>query len=113
MAEQEVKVISWPREEAKLSHSFEEASAPVKITFQETPVHLALSTDKGQELNANLNMGVTIRETIPVCVKLCEPICAESDYKIGIDLFNQSIASISIKGLTRLFNCRERQETIP
>lgn len=107
MPEQEVKIVSWPQDSARLSHSFEEESPPVKIFFQESPAHVVVSTEKGSELDVNMQMGVTVKDTIPVCIKLCEPICAESDYRIGIDVFDRPVANISIRGLTRLFNCRE------
>jgi hypothetical protein len=52
---------------------------------------------------------VIIRDTVPVCIKLCEPICAESRYEIGIDIFERPVAKITIGGLTRFYNCREKQ----
>jgi hypothetical protein len=51
---------------------------------------------------------VIIRDTVPVCIKLCEPICADSRYEIGIDIFERPVAKITIGGVTRFFNCREK-----
>jgi hypothetical protein len=52
---------------------------------------------------------VIIRDTVPVCIKLCEPVCADSKYEIGIDVFDRPVAKITIGGLTRFYNCREKQ----
>jgi len=46
-----------------------------------------------------------IRDMLPVCLRVCEPVCAESDYQITVSLFGNSVATITVKGLTRLFNC--------
>jgi hypothetical protein len=54
-------------------------------------------------------MNLAAKDTIPVCIKVCEPICAESSYTIGIDVFDRPVAQITIKGLTRLFNCGDRR----
>lgn len=53
-------------------------------------------------------ISVAVREPIPVCIKLCEPICARSEYTIGIDIFDRPVAAITVKGLTKLFGCDER-----
>ena len=52
---------------------------------------------------------VVVRNTVPVCIKLCEPICAESNYSIGIEIFDRPVAKITIGGMTRFYNCREKQ----
>ena len=51
---------------------------------------------------------ITIRDTVPVCIKLCEPICAESKYEIGIEIFDRPVGKITVGGLTRFFNCRDK-----
>jgi hypothetical protein len=45
---------------------------------------------------------------IKLCVSLCEPICVQSDYTIGIDVFDRPVASITVRGMTKLFNCAEK-----
>lgn len=49
------------------------------------------------------------KEPLPVCIKVCEPICAQSDYTVGITIFDRPVASITLQGLTRIFNCAERE----
>jgi hypothetical protein len=58
-------------------------------------------------VNATLDSTVTVRGQIPLCIRLCEPICARSEYTIGITIFDRPVATISIAGLTRFFNCQE------
>lgn len=50
----------------------------------------------------------TVRDMLPVCLRLCEPVCAESDYQITVSLFGSSVATVAIKGLTRLLNCEDK-----
>lgn len=51
------------------------------------------------------SVDVVIRDTVPVCLQMCEPVCAESDYQITVTLFGTSLATIAVKGITRLANC--------
>jgi hypothetical protein len=48
---------------------------------------------------------VSFRGEIPVCIRVCEPICARSDYTIGITLFDRPVATINVSGTTRIENC--------
>jgi hypothetical protein len=68
--------------------------------MEETLVHF----DKPVDLNLNLREG----SVIPVCIKLCEPICAESNYKVSLNLMGQPFIEIVVQGITRLFNCRDK-----
>jgi hypothetical protein len=52
---------------------------------------------------------VGVRGQIPVCLRVCEPICARSDYQIGITIFDRPVATISVSGETRIFNCDEKR----
>ena len=71
------------------------------------PNPVGLKMFNSQDAPLHLNM-LTDGKVIPVCIKLCEPICAESSYKIGINLMGQSFAEIQITGITKIFNCRDK-----
>jgi len=106
--ESDVRIISWPEQSVSVEHSFKlEEPCPVSVSFEETPANVIIQTDPKNPLNVNMAMNVSAGEAIPVCIKLCEPICAESQYKIGIVIFDRPVASITVKGLTKLFNCEE------
>ena len=107
MAEdQNVSVVSWPKESAGLAHHFDpENPCPVSIHFGETPVRVIVASDPERPLDVDMNMNVTAKEPIPVCIKLCEPICARSDYTIGINIFDNPFASITVRGLTKIGPC--------
>ncbi|MCU0805239.1 MAG: hypothetical protein MUF79_09150 [Burkholderiales bacterium] len=107
--ESKVSIVTWPKEALKLSHEFAEGKpCPVAIAFApETPAHVVVGTDPKQPLDVNMSMSVSARQPVPLCISLCEPICARSDYTIGIAIFDNPFASITIRGLTRLFNCKE------
>ena len=106
-----VHIVSWPEKAAKLEHNFNsEKPCPVSILIEKEPLNVEIRSLPEQPLNVNMNMNVAAKEVIPVCVKLCEPICAKSEYTIGIDIFDKPVAGITIKGLTRLFNCHEEYD---
>ncbi len=54
-----------------------------------------------------MNMDLRVPEAVPLCINLCEPICAESNYTIGISIFDRPVVSLTIRGRTRLSGCRE------
>jgi hypothetical protein len=91
-----VRIVEWPEGPALLQHQFEK-----------TPAHLVVETWPQDPVHVDMAMNVVAREQIPVCIRVCEPICAQSEYTIAIDIFDRPVAAINIKGMTRLFNCRE------
>ena len=107
--EQDVKIVGWPKEPAPVSHRFDsEEPCPVSISFTETPAQVILANDPKQPLAVDMDMHVRAKEPIPFCIKVCEPICADSNYTIGINIFDNPFATITVRGLTRLFNCEEK-----
>ena len=40
-----------------------------------------------------------------LCMSVCEPICAQSDYTIAIEVFDKPVAVINLKGTTKFYNC--------
>ncbi len=106
--EKNVKIVSWPLQSAIMEHAFTlEEPCPVNVTFGEKPVKANISTQDQQELAVNMNMNVSADEPVPFCIKLCQPICVQSTYTIRIVLFDQPVATITIRGLTKLFNSQE------
>ncbi len=65
----------------------------VKVIFDKEPANVVVATAK----------------TIPVCIEVCQPICAQSDYTISIEIFDRPVAVIKLSGLTRIFNCDEKK----
>ncbi len=106
--EHDVRILEWPKDVARLEHRFPaDTSCPVAVSFAATPVSVVMTTPPERPLDINMNMRLSVRDALPLCIKLCEPICARSDYTIGITLFDRPIVSITIRGVTRLFNCNE------
>ena len=107
--ESNVSIVTWPEESLKLSHEFGDGKpCPVSISFTpNTPARIVVGTDPKQPLDVNMNMSVSARQPVPLCISLCEPICARSDYTVGIAIFDNPFASITVRGMTRLFNCKE------
>jgi len=108
ISQHEVDIKSWPDGPALLKHEFEGGTpCPVSITFEKEPANVVLSANPEQPLGVNMAMNLNVKETVPVCIKLCEPICADSSYTIGIVIFDRRVATITIKGRTSLSNCKE------
>ena len=109
MAQDEnVSVVSWPDEPASLEHRFDPNNpVPVTIRFADSAAQVIVATDPKMPLDVNMNMNVVAKEAIPVCIKLCEPICARSDYTIGLNIFDNPFASITVRGITQIAACGE------
>jgi hypothetical protein len=104
--ESDVRIIAWPDQPATVQHKFEfKEACPVKVSFDDTPANVVVRSDPEQPLDVNMRMNVQTKTPFPVCIKLCEPICARSDYAIGITIFDRFVAAISIRGETRLAAC--------
>jgi hypothetical protein len=107
-----VTIAAWPKEPAALEHHFTpDEPCPVSISFTETPAHVVVATDPKQPLAVDMDMRISAREPIPLCITLCEPICARSDYTIGINVFDNPFASIHVRGTTRFEACRDTPTT--
>ena len=105
MEENIVHIVEWPKEQpAILQHNFPK---PVDINIP-NPVSLNAFNSEERPLYLNMNMFPREGSTVPVCIKLCEPICAESNYKISLNLMGQPFAEIVVQGITRLFNCKDK-----
>lgn len=110
MEEHKVKIIEWPSDKAQLEHFFNlDKPCPVSIIFEDKPIQIKVNATQKEPLNVNMNMLLKAKETIPLCIKICEPICATSNYNIGIRLFGQPFADIGVKGVTRLAPCKDEK----
>ena len=100
MEENKVHIVEWPQQQhLTMDHDF---PSGVKLDHSDWPKMPLL-------VNMHHNGG----ETIPICVKFCDPVCAESSYKIGINLMGQPFAEIAIRGITKLFNCASEGDSEP
>ncbi len=104
MEENIVHIVDWPKDQsALLEHHFPK---PVDVNILH-PVGLNMFNSEEKPLYLNMNMLGKGNE-LPICIKLCEPICAESNYKVSFNLLGQPFAEIIVQGITRLFNCKDR-----
>lgn len=104
-----VTIVGWPeKQRALLEHHFVlEKPCPVSIVFDPAPANVVVQMNTKEPVQVNMNMNMLAREPIPLCIKVCEPICARSDYTVGIDIFDRPVASITVRGQTKFFNCTE------
>jgi hypothetical protein len=102
--EYNVHINNWPRAPVRLEHSFSpEEDIPVSISFGDTPAKAIISSLGEDQVAVIMDTTLKVFETLPVCVCLNEPICAESKYTISISIFDHPIVTINIRGNTMLF----------
>lgn len=105
--ESRVSIVAWPKDQAaSLRHRFSsDDPCAVTVSFADTPAHVVVSSSAAQPVHVEMGMEVFAKRPIPVCIGVCEPICARSDYTVGIQIFGNPFATIDVRGLTRLFQC--------
>ena len=103
--DRDIRLTALPAEPLAMRHGFDDAQTlPVRLGFAgEAPLGVRLGSG-GQPFPVDMRMLVSARRAIPLCLSLCEAICAESDYTIGITLFDRPIITIRLRGRTRLFS---------
>lgn len=107
--ERRVSIVAWPEQAAQLEHTFcKDEPCNVMVSFADTPAQVVITSSPELPLNVDMNMNIAARRPIPVCITLCEPICAKSDYTIGIRIFNNPFADIDVRGVTRFFQCKDK-----
>jgi hypothetical protein len=105
-----ITIASWPEKPASLEHRFDpNTPCPVSIHFTDTAAQILVATDPKTPLDVNMNMTVSAREAVPICIKLCEPICARSDYTIGLNVFDNAFATITLRGITQIAPCGDEK----
>jgi hypothetical protein len=111
--ENRVSIVAWPEgPAAALRHSFApDESCAVTVSFAPQPAQVVVSSSAQQPVHVDMAMQLTAQRPIPVCISLCEPICARSDYVVGIQIFGNPFASIDVRGTTRLGRCSEEPPT--
>jgi hypothetical protein len=103
-----VQIEAWPKEPAQLEHDFKgKKPCPVSISFENTSANVVIQTTPNEPFHVDMSMHVDVRDQLPVCIRLCEPICVKSDYTVGLDIFDRPVATVTVRGLTRIFNCEE------
>ena len=96
-----LRIVEWPSAALALAHTYAgDRPLPLAASFGTSPVSVRLSTAGGPPLSLSLSSLWAARGTIPLCLSLCESICATSDYTIGITLFDKPVATIRIQGRT-------------
>jgi hypothetical protein len=106
--ERVVKIVAWPTQPAALTHSFDsDEPCPVAIRFEEKPAHVRIETSPERPLHVAMDTRLSTGDKpLGVCISVCEPICADSDYRIGLSIFDNPVAEVSVRGRTRIGACK-------
>ncbi len=85
------------------------------VTINAWPDPLAITHRTDPERTPEVDMTMTMRadRPVPVCFTLCEPICARSDYSIGLSIFDNPVVRIRVVGETRIGPCGDKHELPP
>ena len=108
MAEkQDIRIVSAPQTPVHLKHRFDaESPASAILSFGETPLPVRFGSGE-RPLSVDLRALFTARKALPLCLSLCETICADSDYRVEITIFDRPVMTIRLRGRTRLFSCED------
>lgn len=99
----DITISAWPKEAARLAHHFEPHSAlPLRVGFSDSPPLAVRLGNSAAPIPIEMRMLLAAPRAIPICLSLCEAICADSDYVIALTLFDRPVLSIRLRGRTRL-----------
>jgi hypothetical protein len=103
-----IGVVEFPHGAAGATHTFDPAlPAGVTIRFAPAPANFALANVAGAPLDATVSTSINAKGAFPLCIKLCEPICVDSDYTLTLTLLGRSIVSVTIRGRTQFYSCSD------
>ena len=111
--EREVRVQAWPDIPAKLEHQGAEGN-PVKMRVgfdPEPPATVVLRTQPEGALDVQMAMQLLAERPVPLCIRLCEPICVTSEYRIAVDIFDRPVMNVTVRGTTRFAECDDEGPT--
>jgi hypothetical protein len=96
-----VRIVGWAPAPLPMTHAYT-GNHPLRIAagFGTAPLGVHVSADGGQPFALSLSMLLAAPGAIPMCLSLCESICATSDYTVGITIFNKPVVTIRLQGRT-------------
>src|SRR3954454_23883642 len=108
MAEEwDVRLLAWPPEPAQVQHRGS-AEEPVELRVgfaPDPPAAVVLRTSPGEQFDVRMAMQMRADDPVPLCIRLCEPLCVTSEYRISIDIFDRPVMSVTVRGTTRFAEC--------
>jgi hypothetical protein len=102
----DVRVVGWPRAPLQATHAVAEPPLRAHVSFDEAPLQAVVAGGR-QPLPVDMHLRLGAPEAVPLCVTVCEPLCIDSDYAVSIEIFDRAVASIRVRGRTRLAPCRQ------
>jgi hypothetical protein len=113
MAEQQnISISRWPSAPVKVSHAFSGDACPVSIHFEPRPARVRIETSRTTPLNVSMEARLAGKAPIPICIRVCEPICADSDYRVGLTAFDEAVAEVAVRGRTKIGACKQGKATV-
>jgi hypothetical protein len=107
----DVRILAWPERPAILRHGGDQEPVRLSIAMEpELPAQVELRTD--EPLDVRMRLELAAPRPVHLCVDICEPLCASSDYRVGMDLFDQPVAQLAVRGTTRVQRCADRPEPV-
>jgi hypothetical protein len=100
----EVKIVAVPDTPLRLSHQFAaDPPLPVALRFGDTVLPVRLGTGD-RAIAVDMRAILSAGRALPLCLSLCDAICADSDYRIEITLFDRPVVTIRLRGRTRFYS---------
>jgi hypothetical protein len=109
--ERDVRIIALPEEPLRAVHHADKGFLPVRVGFDATP--LMTRVVSGERLvRVAMDMAVHADDAVSLCITLCEPLCVTSDYAITLAIFDRPVATIRVRGITRLARCGDENQKV-
>jgi len=96
-----LRITALPDQALRLSHTFAPEPLPVALRFGDQVLPVRLESGS-RSLAVDMRALFAARRALPLCLSLCDAICADSDYRIEISIFDRPVITIRLRGRTRL-----------
>lgn len=102
MAEiKDVRITAAPDTPLRLRHGFDgKEPLPVALGFGDARLPVRLGSGD-RPLSVDMRALFAARRALPLCLSLCDAICADSDYRVEITIFDRPVMTIRLRGRTR------------
>jgi hypothetical protein len=113
MAEEcDVRLLTWPPDPVVLEHHGSDEAVQLRVTFDDEQPAAVVLRAGDEPLDVRMRLELSAARPVPLCIDVCRPLCATSDYTVGVTIFDRPVARISVVGTTRIERCTDRPEPV-
>lgn len=95
-----LRITAVPDQALRLAHAFPSEPLPVDLRFGSEVLPVRLDSGS-RSLAVDMRALLSARRALPLCLSLCDAICADSHYRVEISIFDRPVITIRLRGRTR------------